>query len=173
MRLPGEGAATREHLPAINRELIAADRDDLVIFNPADMLDIPDTATLMGEAINFASRFRMLGASAIDLLEMRDLPRFKTIEQYTEAVQSGRHPGMNLYNHAGHPAFTRMLIVEPGSIIRLTMDITNMPSGLTYAFFQDELLAAYKQMRQMVDKADVSVLKMSSNSVDMRYLIGN
>jgi hypothetical protein len=174
MRLPGEGAPTREmNLQAINRGLIAADRDDLIITDPAEMLKIPGTDAFMITAVNFASKFRMLGATATDLLEQREMPRFTEIEEYADAVQSGDYPGMTLYNFAGIPAFTRMLIVDPDSTIRLTMDITHLPSGLTYAFLADELLTVYRQMAQMVDKTDVGVLNKDDNSVNTRHLIAN
>jgi hypothetical protein len=137
------------------------------------MVEIHDADVFMSTAVNFASRFRMLGASGADLLEMREIPRFTEVEEYTGAVQSGNYPGMNLYNHAGMPVFTRMLIVDPAATIRLTMDVSHLPSGLTYTFLADELMMIYQQMALMVDRTDLGVLNKDDNSINMRYLIAN
>lgn len=161
---------------------MTSDKQDFIIHNRvSNLLPLEHTSNILtGKYLPFVKRFHLLKlddrsnqmplselgsgvpVEADDIRRLRDLPRFKTHEQYDETWQSGKYvalrgqPGHEIdITHAPMPAYLRMLNLFPSFTVNLTLAISRSTSIGQFGRFEEELAGAYYLMSRLVDSEDL------------------
>jgi hypothetical protein len=158
------------NLRYINRRLIEAGRDDLVILNRAQMADVEDPESLVNRRHNFAAKFRMPGLTEEQILDLSRVPRLQKVDDLAELWDLGQYPGPSLFNFGGYAAFTRMVILYPHFAVDLINKINDVSLLDDFRTCQQELMKAYNLMSHLVDEADFGV-RQKDGSVNEKYLL--
>jgi hypothetical protein len=154
------------------------------------MLEVTQQTEVFGRGCNFAPSFAFwtgdretgkeewgqpvtepIPATDKEIVALRDLPKFSSVDEITEIVNTGAFTALGRTNHSTKPAFLRMLILFPDFTASLTSKMSAPENRYSEWQFVDELYIAYQLMSHLVDKSDPYVVD-EQGQINEWYVMG-